>query len=202
MLAFLFLLYSVQVYSADHPVRNQRPVGAPEGMLSGIYINVSSHHSLRNADGILIEPLSDVLHTLGKPNTVINKNKCEGTYIWKTGGVLLKVETGCIFQTVEGHYIMLTQGAYSVEVWGSRTHGNIGRTGRGLALGDSMAKMKRLYGARCECGNYASGTGDQDTHGEHYAYYAQYQWGGNIELDVDADARGHVVHILLMGDIE
>lgn len=199
---FLLLLGSVRAYCADHPDRNHRPSGTPEGVLSGVYINVPGHHSIRNADGVFIEPISEVLRTLGKPDKVINKNKCEDTYIWETGDVLLQVGTGCIYQTVQGRNIMRAKGAYSVEVWGNRSHGSIGKTGRGLGLGDPLAKMRHLYGLRCECGHYSSGTGTQDAHGERYAYYAEYQWGETVELDVDANAQGHIVHILLRGDLE
>ena len=36
-----------------------------------------------------------------------------------------------------------------------------------------------------------------------YARYAEYVWDDqNVVLDIDADAQGRVVHILLMGDTE
>lgn len=198
----LSLLVSYPAFSADHPPKDHRPIGAPEEMLSGVYVNSTGHHSIRNADSVLIEPLSEVLQTLGRPDDIVSKNRCEKTYIWSSGGVRLEVGMKCIFQMVQGHSVMRSLGAYSVEVWGERAQGSIGRTGRGLALGDSMAKMKRLYELRCECGRYVSGTGDQDTHGERYEYYAQYQWGEKVKLDIDADAEGRIVHILLMGDLE
>jgi hypothetical protein len=187
---------------ADHPDRAHRPTGKPEEMLSGVYINSSARGSLRNEDGVLIEPMANVLRTLGEPLKVVKKNGCQTNYVWKQGGVQLEVGSGCIFQKVQGKNVVRTHGVYSVEVWGQHPEGAVGMTGRGLALGDSMAQVKRLYGTKCECGQYRSGTGTQDTHGEQYEYYAQYQWGEGVELDVDADAQGHVVHILLMGDLE
>lgn len=177
-------------------------MGNPEEMLSGVYIDSSANHSLRNENGVFIEPMPDVLGTLGKPLKIVQRDKCESNYVWKRGEVLLEVGTGCIFQKVRGKDVMRAHGAYSVEVWGLHPQGTIGISGQGLALGDSIAKMKRLYGTHCECGRYLSGTGTQNTHGEHYEYYAQYQWSENVELDADADAQGRVVHILLMGDLD
>jgi hypothetical protein len=201
LLVLLFLGWD-SVCRADHPDREHRPTGKPEEMLSGVYINSSAYHSLRNEAGVLIEPMPNVLETLGEPLKVVKKNKCESNHVWKQGEVLLEVGSGCIFQKVQGKNVLCARGAYSVEVWGLHPQGAIGITGRGLALGDSIVKMQRLYGTHCECGRYVSGTGTQNTRGEHYEYYARYQWGENVELDVDADAQGHVVHILLMGDLE
>ena len=200
--AFLLLLGSAQICCADHPDRSHRPAVAPERMLSGVYIDSSEHHSLRNEDGVRIEPISDVLEALGTPSKVVRLNRCENNYIWNRGDLLLEVGSGCVYQKVGGKDVMRTHGAYSVEVWGKRPEGSVGITGRGLALGDSMERVKRLYGFRCESGEYVSGTGTQNTHGEHYAHYAEYQWGDSVELDVDADAKGQVVHMLLRGHLE
>lgn len=190
---------------ADHPGPAHRPTGKPEQKLSGIYFNARGHHAIRNEVGSYIEPISEVLKTLGKPLsvTIVNDtNKCESTYVWKQGDVRLEVGSGCIFQKVDSKDVMMGHGAYSVEVWGKRHHDFIGVTGRGLALGDPMAKAKRLYGNRCECERYTSGTGTQITHGEHYEYSLRYQWGDRVELDIDADAHGRVVHMLLIGDLD
>jgi hypothetical protein len=98
---------------------------------------------------------------------------------------------------------MRAHGAYSVQVWGSHSSGVLAATGRGLALGDSWSRVMRLYGNRCECGKYASGTGTQNTHGLKYARYAVYIWDDqNVKLEIDADSRGGVVHMTLAGDLE
>ncbi len=153
--------------------------------------------------GLHIEPISDVLKTLGPPYKVVKLDECENSYIWNRGEVQLEVGSGCVYQKVGGKDFMHTHGAYSVEVWGKHPEQSIGITGRGLGLGDSIQRVKRLYGTRCECGKYLTGTGTQNTHGEQYAYYAMYQWeGGGVELHVDANAQGHVVHMLLLADQE
>ncbi len=187
---------------ADHPDKNHRPTGRPETSLSGVYINTRAGHSIRDEAGIYVEPIANVLRVLGKPTKVVRNNKCESTYQWVSGAVRIEVGTGCVFQKVAGRDLLRTHGAYSVEVWGTAPVGKIGVTGKGLALGNPWSKVKRLYGTRCECGTYSSGTGSQKTHGFTYAQYAQYQWGDKVELDIDADAQGRVVHILLVGELE
>lgn len=37
---------------------------------------------------------------------------------------------------------------YSLEAWGNKAEGKIGRTGRGLKLGDSSENVRRIYGKR------------------------------------------------------
>lgn len=195
-------LVVVAASHADHPDRKHRPSGKAEYSLSGVYIDAHGHDSIRNEDGVYVEAMRGVLRYLGKPVTIAAKNRCESNFLWLAGPVRMEVGSGCVFQKVAGKDVMRTHGAYAVEVWGIRPHGRIGVTGRGLALGDSWAKVKRLYGTRCECGRYTTGTGVQNTHGLKYARYAQYQWGDRVELAVDADAHGRVVHILLAGDLE
>lgn len=180
---------------ADHG-KHHWPV---ERALSGIYVNRQKEGAILDADGVYIEPMAFVLSTLGKAAKVNRKNKCETDYIWFIGDVRMRVYSACVFDQKNAYR---THGAYAIDVWGSHPVGNVGMTGLGLRLGDSWAKMKRIYGPHCQCGRYRGGTGAQNTHGFEYSYYATYQWGPVASLSVDADAQGRIVHMQLYGDLE
>lgn len=204
-LLYLFVVTMLVVASipcqADHLNRMHRATGRAEDVLSGVRIN-SPMHGVINEDDVYIEPMVAVLKSLGTPTKIIAKNKCESNYIWNVGAVRIEVGSGCVFQKVAGKDVMRTHGAYAVEVWGTRALRGLVATGRGLALGDPWSKVQKLYGTRCNCGRYTSGTGSQNTHGLEYARYGRYQWKDGIEFDVDVDKNGRVVHMLLLGDIE
>lgn len=201
------LMYIASPCWADHPDAAHRPKGRAEDSLSGVYIGARSHHALLDEGGVYIEPMEAVLETLGRPERVVavaNSNGCESTYVWTSGAAYMEVGSGCLMQKVARKDVMRAHGAFAVEVWGRRAVGKIGVTGRGLALGDHWSKVIRLYGNQCECGrNNTTGPGWHHTHGMKYARYAEYVWDDqNVVLDIDADAQGRVVHILLMGDTE
>lgn len=170
--------------------------------MSGVFINRQAQGAIRNEDGVYIEPIASVLRTLGKPAKANRKNECETDYTWCIGDVRLLVWDGCVSQLIDGKHVSRLNGAYGVEVWGRHPTGKIGVTGLGLRLGDSWAKMKRIYGTHCQCQQYTDRTGTQNTHGFKYSYNAVYQWGAATSLTLDADAQGRIVHMQLMGDLE
>ena len=186
---------------ADHLDRIHHALGAAEVLLSGVHIN-SPRHGVINEVGVYIEPMAAVLKSLGKPIKIIEENNCESSYIWVVEAVRTEVSSGCVFQRLLTKDVMRTHGAYAVDVWGTQALGRMGTTGKGLALGDSWSKVQKIYGTRCNCGRYTTGAGAQNTHGLKYAVYARYLWKNGIELDLDADKDGRVVHMLLLGDIE
>jgi RHS repeat-associated protein len=123
-------------------------------------------------------------------------------YNWVKGGVRMEVVTE--FYTSRKTHKVIESAVSSVAVWGRAPAGAIGTTGRGLSLGDMVAKARRIYGSDCNCGEYKHGTGDQNTHGFTYRYYLEFP-AGNYEqealgaLIIDADSHGRVVHLQVVG---
>jgi hypothetical protein len=122
ILAILFgdLLFSVPV-SADHLPEHLQARGKPEKTLAGIHLDRTR--------------LKDMIKLYGKPSRI------DGDYYhWNKSGVNLRVLIYRRPETVSGEFIGL------IEVQGRKAGSPIGRTGKGLRLGDSKADLKRLYG--------------------------------------------------------
>jgi hypothetical protein len=110
-------------------------------------IQISSETVVSGVD-VYNDSLKQVLEKLGKPSrTEISQPLSElgrtvviGTYEWEGRAAWLKLTT----LQADAVEPIIT----SVEVWGSRPDGEVGTTGRGFKLGDSVADARRLYGLR------------------------------------------------------
>ncbi len=95
------------------------------------------------------ETIADVIAKIGKPNAVKTlRTVTEGTftftergYEWEQEDCVLRIVTT---ESMDGN----SSGIDSVYVRGTRPCGEIGTTGRGLKLGDTMSNARRVYGLR------------------------------------------------------
>ncbi len=91
--------------------------------------------------------IGDLIQELGKPRhfTVSHNNELthvvfvDGTYEWQTKNWRLRIRV-----RDELNSARITQ----VDVWGRRSDAHIGKTGRGLELGDTISDARRIYGLR------------------------------------------------------
>ncbi len=91
--------------------------------------------------------IEDVITKLGKPSAInMLRTITEGTltfversYEWQRKECLLRIVAAEAYgrNTIE-----------SIDVWGTGPDGEIGTTGRGLKLGDSVSEARRIYGLR------------------------------------------------------
>ncbi len=110
-------------------------------------IQISSETVVSGID-VYKDSLKQVLEKLGKssrteisqPLSVLGRKVVIGTYEWAGQAAWLKLTT----LQADAVEPIIT----SVEVWGSRPDGEVGTTGRGLKLGDSVTDARRLYGLR------------------------------------------------------
>jgi hypothetical protein len=113
--------------------------------LKRIYI---SSESVLSGIRVPKDSFQQVLKKLGKPSrTEMSSPRSEwgrtvvtGTYEWEGQAATLKLTT-LQMDRVEPE---ITR----IEVWGSRPDGEIGTTGRGLKLGDTIADARRVYGLK------------------------------------------------------
>ena len=131
---------------AQHLPEGQLGRGPVERTLSGVLIN----HT----------PVTDLERRLGKPTKVeklpFPDNATLGSlcYWWDVTGVRLRTCTA--FRSVKGTRVKGP--VHSVETWGVHpTVLGVGVTGAGLALGDTLAKIRHFYGPRFALDHQAFG---------------------------------------------
>ncbi len=163
---FIPLLTAViaPIAPADHLPEGKRAQGKGESVLCGIDLQHAS--------------LEDLTKLLGEPTAVR-----EDARVWKTQNVKVEVGIDRVLNpdnTLGQYYVSY------VEVWGRKPDGKFGRTGRGLALGDTIERLRALYGNRyVEKGSKGVQT-------------VSIEWRDTTWLDVEFDGTGHVNHIKLL----
>lgn len=121
LLAFATLVSSASGQEAKE-VRVQYARGKPDTVLSGI--------------DVCNTPMWKVFAKLGKPDRIEHPGN-EPDFIWEQGGVKLIVSEYAYLEGLVPNF---------VQVSGKAPVGPIGRTGRGLALGASLADIRQIYG--------------------------------------------------------
>jgi len=135
-LAILAVLSLPTVLSADHLPESQLARGKDELILAGIEIYKT--------------PLDTVFRRLGKPreqrqlSPATKEAVGERLYKWKRPDI--SIELGTQFSDEPVFNGNLRETPSSVEVKG--TDGSVGRTGRGLKLGDSYTAIQKVYDSR------------------------------------------------------
>lgn len=122
-----------------------------------------------------------IVELLGKPSRtgdfpISGTAYAEREFVWSLGGVEVRVM---------GDTQSFDQPPSSITVDGVKP-GERGRTGRGLALGMALADAVRIYGNRFLDTRVPSGV--QRT----------FEWQDGTSLQIEADARGRIVHIQLV----
>ena len=158
------LMVASTVADADHLPDNRVARGKADSILCGIDVKNSS-----------VAALSKLL---GKP-TVVRSD----TRIWKTANV--KVEVG-IDQALNGDNSPGALYISYVEVWGTKPDGKLGRTGKGLALGDTIDRLREVYGTRY-IEKLANGV-----------HTVSIEWRDTTGLQVEFDKNGRVNHMRLL----
>ena len=129
----LSICWSSRISLADHLPANLQASGKPEKIIAGVHLDRIT--------------LSEVIKVYGKPNRVIKQNITDIAesmydYYWERDGVLLIITAHPEPKARKGWHV------YLIAVEGSNPRSMMGRTGRGLKLGDSKTAIKNIYGAR------------------------------------------------------
>ena len=95
------------------------------------------------------------------------------------------MRVGTEFRTDETTKKVIESAPMIVDVWGAGV-GSIGKTGRGLALGDGISRVMQLYGPRFQ----------KDPHS------ITLQWKDETTLVLDLDEKGRIIHIQLLAATE
>jgi|tagenome__1003787_1003787.scaffolds.fasta_scaffold20168951_2 hypothetical protein len=149
---------------AQHFSEDQITVtSSPEHKLSGIKVY-----------GMKLQQVIDIY---GKPTAQEKDKQGLPLYIWKKGAI--KLQVGTAYDNPEN--------VYSVEVWGSKPLGVLGKTSKGLTLGCNLDCVKRIYRPKLI----------QPSPSE-----AIIAFNDDTRLQVGLDASGHVNHISLVGAVE
>jgi hypothetical protein len=155
---------SVVPVQAQHFTEDQLTVTkSPEHELSGIKV-----YGMK---------LKEVIGLYGKPMAQQKDKQGLPLYIWKKGGITLQV--GTAYDNPEN--------VYSVEVWGNKPLGGLGKTSKGLTLGCDLDCLKKIYRPKLI----------QPSPSE-----AIIAFNDDTRLQVGLDAGGHVNHISLVGAVE
>ena len=143
--------------------------GKPDTVLSGI--NVCS------------TPMWKVFRMLGNPART-ERITNQPVFVWERGEVKLKVSEYTFLRGLVPNF---------VEVSGKAPVGDIGKTGRGLALGATLNDIRRVYGRRFPV----------DVDESHRVSWVSVLWKGQgtAGLDFRLNSKGQVDYIqLLAGD--
>jgi hypothetical protein len=159
---------------ADHLPESKIARGKSDAILSGVDVNNST--------------IRQVIAKLGQPTKVTDvpstANVAGGRdYEWQRGNVKLQLGTW----NDKGDESI----AYSAEVWGTKSEGKVGQTGRGLKLGATMADVRRIYGPRFSKSKRDDGT-----------LQVIIQWKDDTTLYLYFDKTGHVYHMHLLAATE
>lgn len=176
----IFLLVSVlilsQACSAARLQEDQIARGQPERVLSGVDIFGS---------------IRDVIAKYGDPSRVEETAAQDAppggglrTYFWNKDHVR--------FSVVTGHYVDQKTGkeveskTFSIQVEGSESSGNLGRTRVGLSLGDNLKKAYQIYGAHFHKHSLPDGHPS-----------LQMQWQNGTSLTITVTTQGRINRFIL-----
>ena len=166
-----------QLANADHLPPEKRARGKAEHVLASV--NVYTGKS------------ADAVRRFGKPDRVEDITNSdypvgsgERSYFWKRDGVLLRV--GTVYRTDPKTTKTIESSPTIVDAWGLSLGGGLGATGAGLRLGQGLADVVRLYGARFQ----------KDSNG------LLIQWDDDTEMVLDFNETGRINHIHLEASVE
>jgi hypothetical protein len=188
--------------AAGLPDKGQLATGEHEVTLSGVRVGI------RPVGTELPEgtPISEIVKLYGPPASkedAVVPDGAGGTrfYRWEWPGLKMSVATyffycpngdtpnGCSpnANRPEAQRTMVESAPEYIDVWGDGPKGNLGITGRGLALGSTLEQQKALYGNRYET-LYTEKDGT--TH-------IQMEWSSGAYLMIDYGPSGHSNHMRL-----
>ncbi len=155
-------------------------------MLSGIRVGIFSPG----------ETIAAVIAQYGQPTSkedAVVPDGAGGTrfYTWLFPGLKMSVATYFGYKTeqIQGRdQLVMTESSVAyVDVWGSAPRDRLGVTGRGLALGETLARQETLYGDRYKTA-YAPPDGSQSI---------EIWWQDGTCLTIDYGPDGRSNHIRL-----
>jgi hypothetical protein len=167
----------------------QRPILADHFPPSAI-ANGNAEHLL---GGISIhgETVASVITRMGSPNKFEESTSQdypsgsgERSYEWKRDGVSLRM--GTEFYTDKKAMTLVESPPIVVDVSGQHGGARDDMTGRGLSIGDDLAKVKKLYGDRFQT----------DPHS------VTIRWKDETTLSIDFSNDGHITHMQLLASQE
>lgn len=168
----------------SHTRRNRG--GKPEHVLAGIDISGE---------------IEQVIAKYGEPDVVRNvtvegspQGSGERNYIWKKGLTTTSVTTGHHVDTAGEQVESET---YEIEVMGRSAEGEIGKTGAGLALGDTRNKASKIYGDLF----HESQIYKSPLRGNHVPVLAV-EWQNGTRLCIALDERDRINFIALMAPVD
>jgi hypothetical protein len=169
-----------RIFAAGHATKPN-----PEHVLSGIDVSGT---------------IQQVIAKYGSPDRVVNvdvahapERSGERHYLWTKGNTKLSVTTQ--------HYINndgkeIESETFAIEVTGDAPVGDIGKTGAGLSLGDTLERANQVYGAHF----HKSQIYKTHFHGEYFPVQAL-EWGEDsaswTRLCLALDKQGRINFILL-----
>ncbi len=133
-------------------------------------------------------PIQSVISALGRPAYVCKIPEDDlpsagvNVYRWLIGTVQMEVSTH--YRTADGRIV--ESDVYAVDVWGPEPKGEIGTTGAGVAVGGTLANLKRAYGASFK----------------YDPSQTTIKWEDGTQLLVEFDSKGRIFHMQLMAAIE
>lgn len=160
--------------------------GSPEQTLSGIRVGIASPG----------ETIAQAIERYGQPASkedAVVPDGAGGTrfYTWQFPGLKMSVATYFGYKTQRIHGrdrpVMTESRVAYVDVWGSAPRESLGTTGRGLALGETLARQKALYGNRYKTA-YAPGDGSQSVE-------VWWQDGTCLMIDYGPDGRSNHIRL-------
>lgn len=159
------------VLSADHLSNSKLERGKDELVLAGIEIYRT--------------PMSAIIRRLGNPT--IQKEDSPASkdvigqrrYIWKKPNITIRVETDFSNEPI----LKGSARELPADVIVDGTDGTLGKTGRGLKLGDPYTSIERTYGSR-----YAR-----------QGHRITVQWETTTALEIGWNSKGLIDHIALLG---
>lgn len=161
--------------AADHVREHILAHGRPDTVLCGIDV----YHST----------VAQAISKLGKPQRATKLPNTPpgwggGVYEWEKNGVRVRI-------TAWRHAMSST--VYSVEAWGTRPAGILGRTGRGLALGGSLQEVVSIFGGRFWVNSRYEGGGPRSL---------LIQWQDGTTITVSFDRSGKIDYLYLLASVE
>jgi len=163
---------------ADHLEGKQRATGAPEHVLCGIDVYKTAVTEVIKAYGEPTEKRD--IPAVGLKDGVGG----ERNYTWVKVGLRLAVWTG--------YHNDHESSVYGVDVWGPAPQGELGKSGRGLALGSTLQQQKAICGDRFFVSSRDKGK----------VKSVLLEWRDGTQLVADYDPDGHISHMQLSADIE
>lgn len=108
----------------------------------------------------------------------------ERSYKWNRDGIRSRISAEVF--TDKKAMTLVESPPIVVDVWGQHGGAKMGITGRGLSIGDDLAKVKKLYG----------------NHFQTNPHSVTLQWKDETTLSVDFSNDGHITHMQLFASQE